>query len=168
MAYCWLMHLVGDIHQPLHCTALFSVSHFPKGDRGGNEIKLKRGKNLHSLWDNLLGREYYMRNVQKAVAELSDQGRYGKVWSTAAKEPDPRKWAAESHELCESFVYPDVIFQAVRATATGEKMSPIDLPETYYTTAGEHARKSNRGRHSTWRIALTLRARFAPARVRES
>jgi hypothetical protein len=35
-AYCWLFHLVGDLHQPLHSTALFSVNQFPKGDRGGN------------------------------------------------------------------------------------------------------------------------------------
>src|SRR5262249_2570265 len=31
----WLFHLVGDIHQPLHCTAAYS-EHFPDGDRGGN------------------------------------------------------------------------------------------------------------------------------------
>lgn len=141
MAYCWLFHLVGDIHQPLHCTALFSVSHFPKGDRGGNEIPLKRGKNLHSLWDNLLGREYYMRNVEKAVAELSDRNRFGDVWNSAAKETDPRKWAVESHALCESFLYSDAILQAARAMPSGAKLSPIDLPEAYYTTAGERARE---------------------------
>ena len=61
MAYCWLFHLVGDIHQPLHCTALFSAEHFPKGDRGGfesvgqglimgaQEFVLKR-KPRHPIW----------------------------------------------------------------------------------------------------------------------
>lgn len=71
-AYCWLFHLVGDIHQPLHCTALFSVGHFPKGDKGGNEILTTKSKNLHSLWDGLLGKAYYMRNVAKVALELSD------------------------------------------------------------------------------------------------
>jgi hypothetical protein len=44
LAYCWLFHLVGDIHQPCHSTALFCVNHFPdgEGDRGGNEIPLAR------------------------------------------------------------------------------------------------------------------------------
>jgi hypothetical protein len=28
---CWLIHLVGDIHQPLHSTALFSRKLFPDG-----------------------------------------------------------------------------------------------------------------------------------------
>lgn len=28
---------------------------FPEGDRGGNEIKSRQSKNLHALWDGLLG-----------------------------------------------------------------------------------------------------------------
>lgn len=140
IAYCWLFHLVGDIHQPLHSTALFSVNQFPKGDEGGNKIPLVRGKNLHSLWDGLLGKQYYMRNVDKAVEELGDRELYGKLWDTAANETDPRKWAEESHIICENFVYDDAILAAVRAFH-GEKLTPIELPEEYYTTAGEHARR---------------------------
>src|SRR5579884_3097036 len=33
VALCWLEHLVGDVHQPLHCTSLFSAQ-FPAGDQG--------------------------------------------------------------------------------------------------------------------------------------
>jgi hypothetical protein len=33
VALAWLFHLVGDIHQPLHTTELFSVE-YPNGDRG--------------------------------------------------------------------------------------------------------------------------------------
>src|SRR5207253_9073550 len=108
IAYCWLIHLVGDIHQPLHSTALFSADRFRKGDEGGNQIPLAKGKNLHSLWDGLLGKQYYMRNVDKAVKELSDKSRFGDVWESAGKETDSRKWADESHALCASFVYDDV------------------------------------------------------------
>src|SRR3954471_13871293 len=97
VAYCWLLHLVGDLHQPLHCTALFSVDHFPKGDKGGNEIPLRRGKNLHSLWDGLLGAQYYMRNVTKAADELSDKSKFGDIWDSATKVSDPHDWAGESH-----------------------------------------------------------------------
>jgi hypothetical protein len=32
IALCWLFHLVGDVHQPLHSTALFTEE-FPKGDK---------------------------------------------------------------------------------------------------------------------------------------
>jgi hypothetical protein len=58
----WLIHLVGDIHQPLHCTSLFGGSFDSRdGDRGGNSfwIKLKedsaRPVKLHTLWDGLPG-----------------------------------------------------------------------------------------------------------------
>lgn len=43
----WVVHLVGDIHQPLH-----GGFH---DDRGGNQFQLQafgRGTNLHSLWDS--------------------------------------------------------------------------------------------------------------------
>ena len=55
VALCWIFHLVGDVHQPLHTTAMFN-SEFPEGDRGGNLTKIRvtpTGKviNLHSFWD---------------------------------------------------------------------------------------------------------------------
>jgi hypothetical protein len=140
-AYCWLIHLVGDIHQPLHSTALFSVDHFPKGDKGGNEILLAKGKNLHSVWDGLLGRDSRMSDVAKAVAKLSDKERFGNVWELSAQETDPIQWAKESHDIAYATVYSDKILDAVRKSPPGEKMTPIDLPVEYYKAAGEQARK---------------------------
>ena len=52
---CWIFHDVGDIHQPLHSTALYSKNLFPKGDRGGNSIKTDQRQNLHAVWDQFLG-----------------------------------------------------------------------------------------------------------------
>jgi hypothetical protein len=46
-ALMFIVHLVGDIHQPLHVGR--------PSDRGGNEIKVLfegRSMNLHSLWDS--------------------------------------------------------------------------------------------------------------------
>jgi len=88
-----------------------------------------------------LGRQHFMRNVDKAVFELSDKKRFGDVWESAAKETDPRKWAQESHELCDSFVYDAAILNAVRATLPGVKLKKIELPDRYYKEAGEHARR---------------------------
>jgi hypothetical protein len=51
----WLLHLVGDVHQPLHCTARFTQSQ-PEGDDGGNGVELDGSpSNLHSFWDGILG-----------------------------------------------------------------------------------------------------------------
>ena len=53
------LHIVGDIHQPLHCSnGFFNDSTFgdlPHGDFGGNLIKVNTSfgsiRNLHGLWD---------------------------------------------------------------------------------------------------------------------
>jgi hypothetical protein len=53
----WLIHLVGDLHQPLHCASLVD-SEYPRGDKGGNDFFIKpeeREISLHSFWDGLLG-----------------------------------------------------------------------------------------------------------------
>jgi hypothetical protein len=53
----WLMHLVGDVHQPLHCTSRFSEQ-LPDGDAGANLVELNPdpSKNeLHAFWDDILG-----------------------------------------------------------------------------------------------------------------
>jgi len=52
-ALAFLVHLVGDIHQPLHCISRYSKE-LPQGDRGGNRFPIKYGKinNLHALWDH--------------------------------------------------------------------------------------------------------------------
>lgn len=51
----YVVHLAGDIHQPLHSVALYNLT-YPKGDLGGNllKVKLKNGtsnNNFHSYWD---------------------------------------------------------------------------------------------------------------------
>jgi S1/P1 Nuclease len=57
----WLEHLVGDVHQPLHCTSRFSAA-LAHGDRGGNSMKLTPhctecggATELHGFWDGVVG-----------------------------------------------------------------------------------------------------------------
>src|ERR1700733_8864378 len=57
IALCWVEHLVGDIHQPLHAGEAFTEKH-PTGDLGGNALAVNTPSgvyNLHSVWDELLG-----------------------------------------------------------------------------------------------------------------
>ena len=39
----WIVHLVGDIHQPLHAA--------DNADRGGNSVLVRGAANLHAAWD---------------------------------------------------------------------------------------------------------------------
>jgi hypothetical protein len=59
----FIIHFVGDIHQPLHCSARVDSAH-REGDRGGNDFAVRvpdengrlKKSNLHSFWDSGLGR----------------------------------------------------------------------------------------------------------------
>jgi hypothetical protein len=55
----FLIHFIGDIHQPLHSASLFDDVTFPPplGDMGGNAFKIQGANvtNLHSLWDSGIG-----------------------------------------------------------------------------------------------------------------
>ncbi len=60
VALCWLLHLVGDIHQPLHTTKLFTTDFpAPEGDRGGTRFYIRATADsepisLHKFWDDLI------------------------------------------------------------------------------------------------------------------
>jgi len=59
VAICWIFHLIGDIHQPLHNVAYFSdTKEYRRGDQGGNLFGVRAGgrkTKLHMYWDDLLG-----------------------------------------------------------------------------------------------------------------
>ena len=114
-----IIHYVGDVHQPLHATS--RVDHeYPKGDFGGNTVKLptKDGvNNLHALWDSV---SYEYSGYAKLPFTDSDWDLNGKrAQSLVTKHPlsslkadvtnlDPKQWADESLAVSESFVYKGV------------------------------------------------------------
>lgn len=62
VAIGWLMHIFGDIHQPLHTSARVTDLE-PKGDQGGNLFLLTpqgtprdKQENLHWFWDSIVPR----------------------------------------------------------------------------------------------------------------
>lgn len=66
IALAWILHLGGDIHQPLHTSARVTELE-PKGDQGGNLFQLtpadtprENRVNLHWFWDSIV-----MRNVPR-------------------------------------------------------------------------------------------------------
>jgi hypothetical protein len=136
LAYSWVIHLVGDMHQPLHTCDLV-CDYFPDGDEGGNKIPVVQGKNLHSLWDNLLGRQSKMSDVAREVAKLKEQP---ELWQVDTKL-DIDGWIAESHDIATSFAYSPAILQAVHDATPGEKIEPISLDEDYLKQAGQVARR---------------------------
>jgi S1/P1 Nuclease len=114
----WLVHLVGDVHQPLHCTTRVSQAK-PHGDLGGNLVTVQGpAAELHAFWDDAVG----MGGTPNFLTAV-------KV-GQALPAPDPSlvgddkesDWAAESFSLAKSNVY-------VAPISAG--LGPYDLSGTY-------------------------------------
>jgi hypothetical protein len=135
----WLFHLVGDIHQPLHSTALFSQKLFPEGDRGGNLIRTVQRRNLHSLWDGFPGGKVDLREAHQEALKLMANAELTELGERGARELDEKQWMDESHELCVNVVYgPDVVGYLRNREAEGStNLQPIALSEEYLKAGGK-------------------------------
>lgn len=102
-----LLHVVGDLHQPLHTATQVSAD-MPKGDRGGNLLVLDKNsiaKNLHAYWDKgggfLVTKHQYTDDELKNIATMIE-----KNWPCAANPSlDPAEWAKEAHQLAVDNAY---------------------------------------------------------------
>jgi len=106
-ALLFLVHFVGDLHQPLHS----SNNH----DHGGNEVRIVfhgRSGNLHSLWDSgLLDR---MGAPDALFPKFSRAAqRHRKKWAKGTV----RDWAEESHKAAQVTVYGKLPMQPNPAAA---------------------------------------------------
>jgi S1/P1 Nuclease len=116
---CWLLHLVGDLHQPLHATGLIATKETlapgfdpPHGDQGGNLLLIKsnsadpKSVNLHAYWDALLfNRETPFVQVDAVVAKLLGDAKFQREQLPELKSTAFLAWAEESLELAKSVVY---------------------------------------------------------------
>lgn len=84
-----VMHMIGDIHQPLHVGT--------GEDRGGNDVRLQwfgENRNLHSVWDSGM-----IESIQMSYTELAEEvnivtPEQVMEWQNASV----REWAYESME----------------------------------------------------------------------
>jgi hypothetical protein len=105
VALRFLVHLVGDIHQPLHCAER-------NNDAGGNKVNvlfLNRTKpvNLHTCWDSLILIAHKGKTRSASYADALNAkitSKQAADWSKGA----PVTWANESHALAVNVVYHDV------------------------------------------------------------
>lgn len=137
IALSWILHLVGDIHQPLHAVSLFSSRQFLDGDRGGNFISVQRvigASNLHSVWDSLLGRAKSTRSIEQKAQQLMQK----KVYAELAFQP--HNWSKESHKLAARHVYTDELLTAVQTSSSRIK---VHLGSVYMRQAKKTARQQS-------------------------
>jgi hypothetical protein len=93
----FLVHFVGDMHQPLHCS--------DNNDRGGNDVKVTifgKPSNLHRVWDTDI-----IDNTHLAATEYADQL---DSWlesedTLAIAKGTIVEWALDAHKLAKDDAY---------------------------------------------------------------
>jgi hypothetical protein len=107
----FMMHLVGDLHQPMHISR--------EEDKGGNTIQVSyndKGTNLHSLWDTRMLEKEGLTFTQLAAKFDSIPDADIKQWQS-----DPIiQWAWESYQIS-SELYAEI-----------EQMNKKVIDDVYY------------------------------------
>ena len=137
-ALSWIIHLVGDIHQPLHAAELVTPAYpLPEGDRGGNKYFVSVGGNainLHAFWDRLPGQFFSPPYAAEAAGRLERQfPRAGLAELTTGK--DPVAWSLESRTLAIDKAY----LRGKLPGSADSKILPPPLPPDYQKESKEIA-----------------------------
>lgn len=86
-----LIHVVGDLHQPMH------MGH--ASDRGGNQVQVRffdQGTNLHSVWDGRLPNAGHSWTYTEWADQLDRLSPEAQAAETSGNVDD---WARQSHEI---------------------------------------------------------------------
>ena len=96
----FVIHLVGDVHQPLHAIS--------DADLGGNcellDPPLGKARNLHALWDGEIIDEMDTNDSSLALTLETEIANLGSRARELARG-NPDDWVWESHELAEKEIY---------------------------------------------------------------
>jgi len=100
----WLVHLVGDLHQPLHAGSSL--------DRGGNQqrVRVERRRqptSLHAVWDDEVVEALARGRPPRALARALLQGASRAQLEAWAEVQDPVAWAQESSRAARA-IYADL------------------------------------------------------------
>jgi len=135
----FIIHIVGDLHQPLHAGN--------GNDKGGNEMQVTffgRPTNLHSVWDSGL-----IDDEQLSYSELA-------TWLAARITPtDRRAWAST-----------DPVAWITESAALRDQIYPTDPALSYGYVYQNKARVEQRLEMGGVRLADYLNALFQPSRKR--
>jgi hypothetical protein len=153
LALKFVMHFVGDLHQPLHASDNL--------DRGGNaEMATVAGGTpmpLHAHWDTtfvtLVGAPAGGRNTDPAavVAALRPPSDTEKAQWLAA--PNPRYWAYESYALAQGYAYGGLPKPVANGAATVYKLDDKYV-KSATTVVSDQLEKAG------YRLAALLNAAF--------
>jgi hypothetical protein len=126
----WVLHLVGDLHQPLHCSTRVRKGQ-PDGDHGGNLTTIKRtgtakATALHAYWDDLPGTGESVTKVIKSAKKLPAAD------AMKALDLNVTDWVNEGVQLSKTKVY---------VAPIGKAGGPFKLTKTYKSNSKKVAQQ---------------------------
>lgn len=126
-ALLFVVHFVGDLHQPLHAGNA--------ADRGGNDITVsffERERNIHSIWDSGIMRAHDDRAwpfwVARLLPEITDGDR--EAWIADLNAVDTQtvgQWVGESRRLATQHCYVLEPGDVVGEAYVADKMPVVDV-----------------------------------------
>jgi hypothetical protein len=149
----FLIHFVGDIHQPLHSTTYYTNS-LPAGNVGGNAFPISsfgKWRNLHQAWDDGCGylseyndidpygepkepvSEAEIERLEKLAKQICKK--HPEKSLVAVEITDQDFWALEGHKLAIKYGYKGV--QSVDEKGWKKYVKPNDPLSEYYLEQGQ-------------------------------
>jgi len=136
VALCWIFHLIGDVHQPLHTIALFTTQFPPpEGDRGGTRfyIRVRAGAStisLHTFWDDLILGSERFQSVRNTATALRLQPDHARAQLPELAETRFEGWARqESFRVAKEQAYHNGQLRGSKDQQNGE-VFPVDYIAT--------------------------------------
>jgi len=136
VALCWIMHLVGDQHQPLH-TGHWMSWRFPKSDRGGSIAYVRwaphsASVDLHDLWDGIPNRPGGRDAGSEVLAASAEAAHPRPAASGLGADPNKafQAWERESWVLARTVTYQN----GTLPVGTTRADAPV-LPAGYWARA---------------------------------
>jgi hypothetical protein len=147
----WVVHLIGDVHQPMHCVTRFlQTQRDPQtgsfiGDMGGNLVFVEEGKTLHAYWDDLLGEADDAVSIEAVAKDLLKSEP-----SQRALRLNEQEWVREGFDIGRKSAY--------KFDGGHSKDHPAKLGAHYRTEALGIAKK--RAALAAYRLAAVLNEAF--------
>jgi hypothetical protein len=128
----WVVHIIGDLHQPLH-----AADH---DDNGGNRIEVSffgerdnppwGSIKLHTIWD--------VHILRRLLAERGGEAAFRAQWISGSdkhywERGTPAQWIQESHRMARDVVYRQL--PGGLACARERRTGVVALDERYYERA---------------------------------
>jgi hypothetical protein len=151
---CWLLHLTGDSHQPLHSVGLMTTHRFRGNDHGGNYLELEHKWELHAFWDEQISSDDPYETLRILATDLDKNPKLQPIGVEAQKTLDPDKWIDESTVLAKKYAYTPELMAKVSAREGHSHLGPLELSAQYKADAEEVGER--RAMEAGYRLAKTI------------